>query len=97
VRRGWRRALLLLAAGGTVLAWTPFLLAATAGILAERHGCVLHEGYPNPCIIAGTDWGERLYGWGVMAWFVIVTWPVMLASLIGWPVYGVLRWWRRRT
>lgn len=96
MRRGWRRPLLmLLAACATLLVWVPFLMAYTAYTLAERHGCVLHEGYANPCIIAGEDWGNTLYGWGVMAWFVMVTWPAMLASLIGWPAYAATRLWKR--
>lgn len=94
--RAWRRPLiLLLVAFATVLAWLPFLFAYTAYTLAERHGCTLHEGYANPCVINGEDWGERLYGWGVMAWLIMLTWPLMLASVIGWPAYAVVRLWKR--
>lgn len=94
-RARWRPLILLLAAGATVLAWLPFLLAYTAHTLAARHGCTLHGGYANPCVIDGEDWGQTLYGWGVMAWFIMLTWPLMLASLVGWPAYGAWRLWKR--
>lgn len=91
-----RRALVWLAAGATLLAGMPFFSVLTAGTVANWRGCRLHEGFANPCVIAGTDWGETLYAMGVMGWLMLVTWPFMLLSLIGWPIHGVMRWRRRR-
>lgn len=91
-----RRALVWLAAGATLLAWLPFLSVLTASLLANAFDCRLHEGFPNPCVIAGADRGETLYAMGVMGWLMLVTAPFMLISLIGWPICAVLRWRRRR-
>jgi hypothetical protein len=91
-----RRALLWLAAGATLLAWLPLFSVLTASLLANAYGCRLHEGFPNPCVIAGADRGETLYAMGVMGWFMLVTGPFMLLSLVGWPIYAAVRWWQRR-
>lgn len=77
----------------------PLISALTAGAIAEAHGCTLHEGFVNPCIIDGTDYGETLYQFGVMGWFMLITVPAGLVLLIGWLAVTsqhLLRWCRAR-
>lgn len=75
-------------------------LAPVGGVIwsswfAKRHGCTLHEGFANPCIVDGTDWGETLYTAFVSGWFMLVTLPV--AGLLALALAGlVIRdIWRR--
>jgi hypothetical protein len=37
-------------------------------------------------MVMGSDWGELLYGMGVMGWFMLATIPVGLFVLGGWLV-----------
>jgi hypothetical protein len=65
-----------------LLGASPLIATLIAGSIAEANDCVLHEGFVNPCIINGKDWGEDLYFFGMMAWFAIGTIPlaVMVAG-----------------
>ena len=65
-----------------VLGISPFLATAGAGMIAEANGCTLHEGFVNPCIINGEDWGRDLYTFGVMGWFAIATIPIALMVIV---------------
>ena len=51
---------------------------------AEEHDCSLQEGFVNPCIVDGIDWGEKLYGSFASGWFLLVSIPVaiVLAALL---------------
>ena len=98
-----RRTLLLLAAYLTLLLWLPLLSFALAAIIAVPAGCTLHEGFANPCVIAGVDWGEMLYNLaGMGMWMTLFMMPFMMLSLAGWVVYVMIiiirRWraWARR-
>jgi len=44
--------------------------------------CRVHEGFAEPCVIAGTDWGETLYALGVGGWLLFLTAPVALAGMV---------------
>lgn len=90
MRRFWLLAAILL----TLLVWWPGVMFAASLVMAERLGCEVHEGYAQPCIRDGHDWGPFLYRGFVMGWFLMVTWPGMLLSLIAWLVWGVRRWRR---
>jgi hypothetical protein len=63
-----------------LLGISPFLSAMIAGTIAEANGCTLHEGFVNPCVINGTDWGETLYTMGVLAWFSLATIPIAIMA-----------------
>ena len=43
---------------------------------AEKHGCTLHEGFVNPCIVDGIDRGPDLYTAFVSGWFMLATLPI---------------------
>jgi hypothetical protein len=49
-----------------------------AGTIAEANGCTLHEGFVNPCVINGVDYGETLYSFGVLGWLALGTIPLAL-------------------
>lgn len=76
---------------GVLLAGILACLAPLGAILwssafAERHGCTLHEGFANPCVVDGVDHGERLYSAFVSGWFLLATGPlalILLGVLIG--------------
>jgi hypothetical protein len=42
---------------------------------AEKHGCIVHEGFVNPCVVNGRDYGEQLYSAFVSGWFMFFTLP----------------------
>ncbi|WP_299200883.1 hypothetical protein [uncultured Tateyamaria sp.] len=50
--------------------------------LAQIHGCTLHEGFANPCVIWGKGRGEMLAGMFVMGWFMLITVPVGAVVLL---------------
>ena len=79
-----------------LLCLSPVALAFGAAWIAQAYGCVLHEGFPNPCVILGADRGEALSSAFVAGWFGMVTLP--LAALLTLPLLGVIaiRLWRRR-
>ena len=66
---------------------------------AAAHGCTLHEGFVNPCIVDGVDYGERLYTAFVMGWYMLLTLPVALpvaVALLIMLAVDVMRWLRRK-
>ena len=80
----------------TLLGWAPFLSVLFTSAVARALGCQVSEAKVQPCPGPfGTDLGELLYFTGVMGWFMLVTWPVVLGTAIAW-VLLLLRWiWRR--
>ena len=63
-----------------LLAAAPLIVALGAGAYAANHGCVLHEGFVNPCIVDGQDVGQTLYQLGMVGWFAIATLPLGLGA-----------------
>lgn len=61
-----------------------------ASDFAQRHGCDLHEGFAQPCLVEGEDWGETLYLAFVMGWFALLTLPVAAAALLGLLVLALI-------
>ena len=79
---------------------SPFIPVAIAGTIAERNDCTLHEGFVNPCVIDGKDWGETLYSMGMMGWIGIATIPlaVIIAGiyLVVVIIISIIQYVRRR-
>lgn len=88
-RFGWKRYLLALITL-ILFAFLPLMITFSAMGIAEMNGCALHEGYANPCVIAGTDWGETLYAMGVVAWLSMITFPLSMTGLLLWLVVLVV-------
>ena len=65
-----------------LLGFSPLISTMIAGTIAEANGCTLHEGFVNPCIINGEDWGEDLYTFGVLGWLAIGTIPLAVGAAI---------------
>ena len=63
-----------------LLGASPLISTAIAGSIAEANGCTLHEGFVNPCIINGEDWGQDLYTFGVLGWLAIGTIPIAVGA-----------------
>ena len=81
----WRRFGIALAVI-LLIAAAPVISVIIAGAVADANGCTLHEGFTNPCVINGRDWGETLYAMGVMGWFMLVTIPFGVVALGIWTV-----------
>ena len=83
-----------------LLGISPFILTMIAGTIADANGCTLHEGFVNPCIINGEDWGQTLYGLGLMGFFAIGTIPIAVGAagiyLLIVVIISLVQWSRRR-
>mgnify|MGYP006953970278 CR=1 FL=1 len=62
----------------------PLISIAVAGWIARSHGCTLHEGFVNPCVINGKDYGETLYQMGVMGWLMLASIPIAAGLILLW-------------
>lgn len=69
----------------------PLASTALAGAIAEVHGCRLHEGFANTCMIGGADWGQTLYTMGMMGWFMIATLPIGATLVALWIAVELIR------
>lgn len=79
----WLRRLLWLVAGLlTLVGLAPVASLTLAAVIANRYGCRLHEGFPEPCLIGGTDWGGTLYQMGVAGWLMLLTLPLLALGLV---------------
>ncbi len=79
-----------------LVCFAPLLSAVLAGSIASSFGCTLHEGFANPCLIGGVDWGETLYALGMMGWFMIATLPIAALVLLVWLIVELVAAVRRR-
>ena len=92
MRRLWRAGLFL-----TVLGALPFLIVEALILLGHVLECDLNEARVQPCVVLGVDIGAVLTYLGVMGWFMLVSWPLLLAGLALWAVEGLIvlvRWAR---
>lgn len=87
VQRPWKVILGIL----TVAAWLPIVLAFAASGIASSLGCRLNEADSHPCLLAGHDIGNTLYGMFMMLWLAILAAPLMAVTMIGWLVVWVRR------
>ena len=79
---------------------SPIIPVSISESLAKQHGCVVHEGFANPCIVDGKDIGNDLYTMGMMGWFFLATAPIGLFALLIWLVGMIVHrvvWGRRNT
>lgn len=74
----------------------PLLSTAVAAGIAKFKGCTLHEGFVNPCVVAGVDIGEALYTMGVMGWLMLFTLPFGILLLLAWIAVEIVHLMRRR-
>lgn len=89
----WGKHLMRIGLTIVVLIVLPLTPAIWAAIQASAHGCQLHEGFPNPCLIDGVDQGDLLYSLGLTVWpaaivgaigiFLIIAWIAMLYRELG--------------
>lgn len=54
----------------------PLTITVATAWVAEANNCTLHEGYVNPCIINGRDYGSTLYGMSMMGWIALASIPM---------------------
>lgn len=65
-----------------LVAIAPIIPAAIAGNVANAAGCQLDEGSIHPCVINGVDYGEDLYTWGMMPWFLFASFPIAVILFV---------------
>jgi TRAP-type C4-dicarboxylate transport system permease small subunit len=87
---------LMIVAGLLFLAFATFLIAISAGAFASANGCELHEGFANPCVVGGRDYGETLYSLGLLGWLALVTLPIGLVLAGLYVVIVMVVWALRR-
>lgn len=74
----------------------PLVGVVAATWFAQWHGCALHEGFSNPCVVNGVDYGETLSTLFVSGWFMLMTMPVAFILVIILGVMGLRDMIRRR-
>lgn len=79
----------------TLIGLAPFLSVLLAGTIATTHGCVLNESSVHPCIVLGKDLGQILLALSMMGWFMLVSWPLALAGILGLAMTGLAALLRR--
>lgn len=87
-----------LALSALLVCAAPMISVFVAAAIASHYGCTLHEGFVNPCVVAGRDIGQSLYTMGVMGWMMLFTLPIgalVLAAWIGIEIVARVR--RART
>lgn len=94
-RQSWRLPAFITLCVVTVLGWAPLVGVVASSLFASYFGCTLNEAGANPCVVGGIDWGEALAFAFVSGWFMLLTWPLILLSLLGWFVLEILFVMRR--
>ena len=79
----------------TAIGWAPLASVVATGIVAGPYGCRVDEGSVHPCPTPYGDLGPLLYAGGMMGWFMLITFPLMLGTLVLWPIL-IVTWIRRR-
>lgn len=75
----------------------PVISVAVASGIADANDCTLHEGFVNPCVINGQDYGETLYFMAMMGWFAIATIPLAAIAALAYIVIVLIVVLVRRT
>ncbi|MCK0169642.1 hypothetical protein MWU53_01075 [Aliiroseovarius sp. S1123] len=76
--------------GGTlILCLIPVLGVILSSSFADWRGCTLHEGFENPCVFLGFDFGGVLYAGFVSGWFMLITLPIALVLLVALLIVAV--------
>jgi hypothetical protein len=67
-----------------LFAAAPLIGVMLASWTAEANGCVLHEGFVNPCVVGGVDRGQLLYSLFVLGWLMLASIPLGAGALCVW-------------
>ncbi|MDD7908783.1 hypothetical protein PUV47_02540 [Pseudovibrio exalbescens] len=60
--------------------------------------CMVHEGFPNPCMIAGVDVGDTLYSIGMIAAWGLLMVPLFFGyTALPFALVCGLVWWVRKS
>lgn len=80
---------------GPLLLW---ILSITVVLfLGNVMGCTIHEGFANPCTIAGLDLSDFAYSLGIFAaWGPLLFGPVVLGAGFLWGAVALIRAIRKR-
>ena len=70
-----------------------FAPSVMASWTATAHGCTLHEGFVNPCVVDGKDIGQDLYVSFTSMWLGAIAAALGFYILIGFAVSAVCDVW----
>jgi len=79
-----------------LIGFGPLLATLAAGTVASMNGCELHEGFVNPCLIGGVDYGETLYSFGVLGWLSLGTIPIAAMLFLAYLLIVLVVWLVRK-
>lgn len=78
-----------------IFAAAPMIAVFIAEAIANANDCTLHEGFVNPCVVAGVDLGSLLYALGMAGWAMFFTLPAALFFLVVWCIAAGILIYRR--
>ena len=81
---------------GVVICVLPLISVVASSMIASAFDCELHEGFANPCLIAGRDYGGLLVNMFVAGWLMLLTLPMGLLISIVWAAVETITFLRRR-
>lgn len=82
---------------GIIVAILPIMLTLGASRFADSHGCRLDEAGPHACIVNGVDYGDKLYGLGLMFFLAIFSTPIGGIIIVIGLVKAILNLRKRQT
>lgn len=85
-----RRRLIWSLAAILLIGALPLLSAFAASFIADFLDCAVHEGFVQPCPVAGVDLGDLLYFMFVSGWFALFTLPAAVLLLVVWLVVAAV-------
>lgn len=90
-----KRRVILLLFSAPIIFWVLSIMTVLA--VGELSGCQIHEGFANPCSLAGYDFGEVLYSLGLFAAWGLLLVPIVWGYMIvGWGAYEIAAYACRR-
>ena len=68
----------------TIALWLPTLAVVATFVTVIATGCDVNEATDHPCVVAGQDIGELLYGGMLMAFLAGPTLPFAIGAVVVW-------------
>ncbi len=82
-----RRSTLVWLTLATLIGFSPIISLLLTSLIAETLGCTVNEAASHPCPGPfGWDLGDLLVTMFVMGWLMLVTWPLMLGTIMLWII-----------
>lgn len=73
-----------------IIGIAPLASVFLAGLIADRNGCELHEGFAQTCVVLGADVGGALYNMVALGWLMLISLFFLAGGLLGLAKEGML-------